>query len=154
MSNSTGIRLAMWRWGIARFSESPLQGIGYANYERLRAESVERGELPPHFNELANLHNEVISSLAFGGLPSGIALLAFWALALRFFTSRLRRGTEPDSHFFATAGLLVVVGTALFSMTEGLLGTRSGTYAIALLLALPAAALMARERAGRRGQGR
>ncbi len=146
MTNATGIRLAMWRWGLDRFRESPWQGVGYANYAERRAASVERGELPDHFNELANLHNELISSLAFAGLPGGLALITFWALALRFFASRLDRGEDPATRFFATAGLLVVVGTALFSMTEGLLGTRSGTYGMALLLALPAAALLARER--------
>lgn len=141
VENATGIRLAMWRWGIERFAEHPMTGIGHANFATYRAAAVERGEMPPHFNELSNLHNEIISSLAFGGLPSALALLAFWALAVAFFARRLRRSTDREVRYFATAGLLVVVGTALFSMTEGLLGTRSGTYGLTLLLALPAGAL-------------
>lgn len=146
MDNASGIRLAMWRWGVRRFEEHPLTGIGYANFADYRTRAIEGGELPPHFGELANLHNEVISSLAFGGLPSGVALLAFWVLATRFFGRHLRHASDPEIRFFACVGLLTVVGTGLFSMTEGLFGTRAGTYGLALMLALPAGALCHRLR--------
>ncbi len=154
MDNASGIRLAMWRWGIARFVEHPLRGIGYADYPARRAEAVAEGEMPAHFNELANLHNELISTLACSGLPGGLALLAFWGLALRFFVRRLRGSSDPVERCFATAGLLALVGTALFSMTEGLFGTRSGTYGLALMLALPAGGLfhLARQRKQRSGE--
>ena len=141
MDNASGIRLAMWRWGIGRFAERPWTGIGYANFSEQRAAAVARGEMPAHFDDLANLHNEIISSLAFGGLPSAAALLAFWALGLRFFLRRLYASEEAAPRFFATAGLLALLGTALFSMTEGLFGTRAGTYGLTLMLALPAGAL-------------
>ena len=141
MDNASGIRLAMWRWGIRHFAERPWRGIGYANFPAYRADAVARGEMPAHFDDLANLHNEIVSSLAFGGLPSALAVLAFWLLGLRFFLQRLRASEAAAPRFFATAGLLALAGTALFSMTEGLFGTRPGTYGLTLMLALPAGAL-------------
>ncbi|MCB1917351.1 MAG: O-antigen ligase family protein [Rhodocyclaceae bacterium] len=151
MDNASGIRLAMWRWGLGHFVEQPWTGIGYANFAQQRTASVARGEMPAHFDELANLHNELVSSLAFGGLPSAFAVLAFWALGARFFLRSLRRSADPPQRFFATAGLLALVGTALFSMTEGLFGTRAGTYGLTLMLALPAGALCHLARTDKRG---
>ena len=141
ISNASGIRLAMWRWGIERFREAPLTGIGYANFSEQRDQAVADGEMPVQFSTLANLHNEIISSLAFGGLPSLIALLAFWVLGVRFFACCLRRSDDSRTRYFATTGLMTVVGTMIFAMTEGLFGTRSGTYGLLILLALPAGAL-------------
>jgi hypothetical protein len=58
----------------------------------------------------------------------------------RFFFSRLH-GADDDQHYFALCGLVAVMGTGLFSMTESLFGTSSGTKAIMLAFALPAGAL-------------
>lgn len=139
-STSTGIRLAMWEWGLERFAENPVFGIGVANYEKYRAAAVASGEMPPAFAGLANLHNELISSLAFGGIVGGVSLIMFWFIGWQFFHTRLRQADQPDRRFAPLAGLLVMVGTALFSMTEGLLGTSPGSTALALLLAITAAA--------------
>lgn len=146
VSNATGIRLAMWRWGLERFKDAPLTGIGYARFPEYRAQAVASGELPLHFASLANLHNEIISSLAFGGLPSAAALFAFWLLGGHFFAARLRRSSDPALRYFATIGFMTIIGTAIFSMTEGLFGTRPGTYGLLIMLALPAGAILHLER--------
>jgi O-antigen ligase len=138
IDSSTELRLDMWKWGLEKAAEHPLTGIGLANYQEARRQAVEAGRLPPSFAGLANLHNELISSLALGGVPTALAVVAFWILMGSFF---VRRIGEKDVFFFATGGLLVVVGTCVFSMTEGLFGTSAGTKALAILLAIPAGAL-------------
>lgn len=141
ITSSIGIRLAMWRWGLERFGDHPWLGIGIANYREYRQAAVAAGQMPPDFLLLANLHNELISNLALGGLVGGTAVLAFWLLSWRFFHARLRRAGDDQERFHALFGLLATLGTAMFSMTEGLFGTSPGTVALALTLALPAGAL-------------
>jgi O-antigen ligase len=136
--SSTELRLEMWKWGLEQAAERPLTGVGLANYDEARQRAVESGRMPASFAGLANLHNELISSLALGGVPTALAVVAFWMLMVSFFG---RRVDEKEVFFFATSGLLVVVGTCIFSMTEGLFGTSAGTKALALLLAIPAGAL-------------
>lgn len=136
--SSTELRLEMWKWGLEQAAERPLTGVGLANYDEARRRAVESGRMPASFAGLANLHNELISSLALGGVPTALAVVAFWMLMVSFFG---RRVDEKEVFFFATSGLLVVVGTCIFSMTEGLFGTSAGTKALALLLAIPAGAL-------------
>ncbi len=138
IDSSTELRLEMWKWGLEKAAENPLTGIGLANYHEARRQAVQAGRLPPSFAGLANLHNELISSLALGGIPTALAVVAFWILMGSFF---VRRIGAKDVFFFATGGLLVVVGTCVFSMTEGLFGTSAGTKALAILLAIPAGAL-------------
>lgn len=139
-NTSVGLRLSMWRWGIEKFQEHPYTGIGIAAYEDERKAAVVAGELPGAFTSFANLHNEFFTTLALGGAPGGIALIAFWVLGWRFFYKYLK-SEDDDQHYFALCGLVVVSGTALFSMTEGLFGTSAGTKAIMLSFALPAGAL-------------
>jgi len=141
---ATELRLEMWKWGLQQAGEHPLTGIGLANYDQARREAVEDGRMPPSFAGMANLHNEVITSLALGGLPTALAVVGFW-LGTGFFF--VRRIGDEGSFFFALSGLLVVVGTCVFSMTEGLFGTSAGTKALALLLAIPAGALRYRQAA-------
>jgi O-antigen ligase len=139
-NTSTGLRLSMWHWGLEKFSEHPYTGVGLAAYKDEKKEAVENGEVPKAFEGYANLHNEFITALALGGLPSAAALIAFWVIGWRFFSSKLK-GDDDDQHFFALCGLVTILGTGLFSMTEGLFGTSAGTKAIMLALALPAGAL-------------
>ena len=65
-------------------------------------------------------------------------------LGWRYFRRRL--GGSADQRYFAACGLLVLLATGLFSMTEGLFCTGPGTKALMLLLALPAAGLAGCER--------
>lgn len=139
--NAVAIRLAMWQWGIERFLEHPLTGIGFAEYEDRRKQAVRENELPKEFGRLANLHNELISRLAMGGLPAALAVLVFWFLGWRFFVTKIDNENSNDQSYYALCGLVTIVGTCLFSMTEALFGTSSGTKAIMLLLVIPAGAL-------------
>lgn len=141
MNTSSGQRLAMWRWGLERFAENPLLGVGIVNFPRERAAAVARGQLPPLVEslKLANVHNELIGRLASSGVVGGASLIGFWVLGWRLFRRRLTG--DPDQRYFATCGLLVLLGTGVFSMTEGLFGTGPGCKALMLLLALPAAGL-------------
>lgn len=141
VSTPTGLRLAMWRWGLQKFREHPYTGIGLAAYKEERSAAVRSGKFPQEFDTLANLHNEMITALALGGLPAGLALIAFWVLGWRFFFLRLKGSHSDEQYYLAMCGLVTVLGTGLFSVTEGLFGTSAGTKALVMALAIPAGAL-------------
>lgn len=138
---TTGLRLAMWRWGLQKFREHPYTGIGIAAYEEERRAAVRSGKLPQEFGGLANLHSEMITALALGGLPAGLALIVFWVVGWRFFFLQLKGSQCDEQYYLAMCGLVTVLGTGLFSVTEGLFGTSAGTKALVMALAIPAGAL-------------
>lgn len=139
-ATSTGMRLGMWSWGIEKFKTNPLTGIGFAAYSELRQAAVQEGEMPRSFEHMASLHNEIITSLALGGIPSATAVLLFWILGWRFYARHLR-STNDEQHYYALCGLTAVLGTTLFAMTGALLGTSASTKALTVTLALTAGAL-------------
>lgn len=134
--SSLAIRLRMWRWGLQRFAEHPVAGIGVVNYGSFRAKAVSDGVLSSEFLGLANVHNELIHALAVGGLLMGIPLIAFWVLASSFFLRRLRAPPGEWARPVAAAGLCVVIGTAVFSMSGGLFGTNPDATAFVILLSV------------------
>jgi O-antigen ligase len=134
-----GLRLAMWNWGLEKFAQQPLVGIGLVNYNLHRKASVEKGELPQQFLQMANVHNQLIHFMAVGGLLMAGALIAFWILAVRFFLVALRAaGPAPGARVMPLAGLCIVIGTAIFSMSGGLFGTSPDSWAFAALLCIVA----------------
>jgi len=134
---SVGLRLAMWKWGLDRFAERPLVGIGLVHYDDHRRAAVESGELDDEFLGMANVHNQLIHFLAVGGVLMAAMLVLFWVVALRFFALHLRQASLDDAgRAAALAGLCVVVGTGLFSMTGGLFGTSPDSWAFAALLCM------------------
>jgi O-antigen ligase len=137
---SIGLRLSMWRWGWNRFVEHPLTGIGLSAYKEQRQTTVRSGEMPDEFNSLQTLHNQIITTLALQGIPGLIALIAFWILVWRFYSSQLKTEDE-EQRYYALIGLATVLGTALFSMTGALFGSSASTKAFILCLAFPAGAL-------------
>ena len=145
LDTPVGLRLGMWRWGLERFAEHPIVGIGLVNYGEQRRESVTRGEMPQQFLTMSNVHNQLIHFLAVGGVLMGSALVVFWVLAARFFLTRMRTG-PPDGleRALPLAGLCIIVGTGLFSMSGALFGTGPDTWAFAILLCMAAAFTTAR----------
>jgi O-antigen ligase len=133
-----GLRLAMWKWGLERFAQHPLVGIGLVHYDDYRLAAVRKGELPEQFLGMANVHNQLIHFLAVGGLLMATVLVAFWVLAVRFFAVRLKALDAAEERAVAVAGLCIVVGTGLFSMSGGLFGTSPDSWAFAALLCMTA----------------
>ena len=134
--SSLAIRLRMWRWGLQRFAEHPVVGIGVVNYAGFRAKAVAEGVLSSEFLGLANVHNELIHALAVGGVLMGMPLIAFWVFATLFFLHRLRGPPDAWARPVGAAGLCIVIGTAVFSMSGGLFGTNPDATAFVILLSV------------------
>jgi len=118
-------RLAFWKYGLGRFAESPLVGIGFGrcNDYDLRLTGL-NGFVSLAFDGTrvlapSSLHNSYIHGLCESGLAGVGLLMAIWAaLYMRLTGARRHFGglKDPRSFFVAAQGLIP------FSMAAALTG--------------------------------
>ena len=121
---SIGARFEMWRSAFAGFRNSPVLGIGWGNMDDRFAEDVAAHVPADRIAEHEHPHNQYLSHLGSGGIVGLITLLAL-LIAPGWIFSRALRSPRPDSRALGAAGLVVVVGYALFSLTDSVFETSS-----------------------------
>ncbi|MCX7513238.1 O-antigen ligase family protein [Frateuria hangzhouensis] len=114
---SIGERLEMWRTALSAFAAHPLDGIGIDQYAAYAQAEIGAGRSDPSIARYNQPHNEYLRALAAGGAPLLLAVLAMFALPLRYFARRVRHadGTIAAT---ATAGLAIVVLYLLCALGE------------------------------------
>ncbi|MBC7415071.1 MAG: O-antigen ligase family protein [Herminiimonas sp.] len=113
---SVGARLEMWKGAWTLFTEHPVVGIGRANYHLGMNDLIDRGLINPAMRDYHHAHNELLNALATQGLLGALALLALYAVPLRFFTRQLR--AEGPHRPYALAGVLLVLSFIDFGLTQ------------------------------------
>lgn len=127
---SIGQRFEMWRAAIIAFTDAPIVGIGPGAFEgylkKLADDNVinkvvahaiptpEGGK--PH----SHAHNEYLNTLATRGLLGLGSVLAVFILSFTRFL-RISKSTSPMRSDFGLAGMLLVSGYMVFSLTESVL---------------------------------
>lgn len=114
---SVGERLEMWRTALRAFAGHPLAGIGVDQYADYAQAEIAAGRSDPSIARYNQPHNEYLRALAAGGMPLLLALLAMFALALRYF-ARWTRDADDTIVATATAGLAIVVLYLLCALGE------------------------------------
>ena len=127
---SLGQRFEMWRAAIIAFTESPYVGIGPGAFEAYlnklaangtinkavaRAIPTETGH-KPH----SHAHNEYLNTLATRGLLGLGAVLAVFVVSFAKFFN-LSRSSSARRSDFGLAGMLLVAGYMVFSISESVL---------------------------------
>lgn len=114
---SVGERLEMWRTAVRGFASHPLAGVGIDRYRAYVHEEIAAGRADPAIAHYNQPHNEYLRALATGGVPLLLAVLAAFALPLRYFA---RFVGDPDDTLAATAaaGLAIVVLYLLCALGE------------------------------------
>ena len=134
-STSIGARFEMWRSAAGGFRSEPIFGIGWGNLRDRFNADVDAGVRVPRIAQYNHAHNQFISSTASGGVVGLAALLALFGVpAWMFFRALLDR--DPQIVALGAAGLIVVVGFALFGLTEAILETASPAVFFASTVAL------------------
>ena len=134
-STSIGARFEMWRSAAGGFRSEPVFGIGWGNLRDRFNADVDAGVRVPRIAQYNHAHNQFISSTASGGLLGLGALLALLGVpGLIFARALLDRDLEVSA--LGAAGLIVVVGFALFGLTEAILETASPAVFYASTVAL------------------
>jgi O-antigen ligase len=126
--NPVAARLEMWRVSIMIIRDNPVWGVGRGNYVRAAQKYVDQGKVHWEVVKNSQPHNAYLEAVVSKGIPGLVVLLALLLYPLSFFVRGLRR--SPDT---ALLGTLLVVGIALFSLTETTAFLRNSFIAIFLI---------------------
>lgn len=117
-STNVGIRLELWKASAMMIAEHPLVGVGRdAFHDELQALERE-GRLQKSLALIYSTpHNDVLNTLATGGLLDLSFLLLIYGAPFAFFMRTLRHG-PPAAAAPALAGLLLVICFIVFGLTD------------------------------------
>jgi O-antigen ligase len=117
-STNVGIRLELWKASAMMIAEHPFIGVGRdAFHDELQALERE-GRLQKSLALIYSTpHNDVLNTLATGGLLDLSFLLLIYGAPLAFFMRTLRHG-PPAAAAPALAGLLLVICFIAFGLTD------------------------------------
>ncbi|MEZ5165228.1 MAG: O-antigen ligase family protein [Acidimicrobiales bacterium] len=117
---SVGARLEMWRSAVGGFRTEPVIGVGWGNLQKRFQLDVAAGVRDRRIAKYEHPHNQYLSHLANGGMIGFASLLALLLMAGSIF-ARAFRSSVGDMRALGGAGLIVVVGFAMFSLTDAIL---------------------------------
>jgi O-antigen ligase len=114
-----GQRLEMWRAALHLFGEAPVFGVGLGAYQTETGKLVDAGLAAPDSARYDHPHSDFFDALANRGLVGLFALLLLLGVPAWLYARRLE-SRDPHAMGAALGGLLVVVGYAIFGLTETL----------------------------------
>ncbi|MEK7285897.1 MAG: O-antigen ligase family protein [Nitrospirota bacterium] len=145
-ATSIGLRFELWKASKQIFIAHPLLGVGRSGFLALIKEQVDLRRIHPMTTQFPHAHNDFIDTLAKRGLLGGIALLLILIVPARLFVRSLQEGNALQKPF-AMAGLMLILGYLVFSMTENIFFHRlSATYYIFSVIFLYASIMTIREK--------
>jgi len=117
-TTSVGIRLELWKAAWTMFSEHPVLGVGRDEFDAALHAMADAGLLQqsPALT-YSSAHNDVLHTLATGGIVDFLLLIALYAAPLTMF-SRLLRAPEKGQRPLAMAGVLLVLSFIGFGLTD------------------------------------
>jgi ADP-heptose:LPS heptosyltransferase/O-antigen ligase len=117
-TTSVGIRLELWKAAWMMFSEHPFFGVGRDEFDVVLHALANAGRLQ-HSPALdySSAHNDMLHTLATGGLVDFALLIAMYAAPLIMF-ARMLRAPEKGQRPLALAGLIVVLSFIGFGLTD------------------------------------
>lgn len=118
VTTPVGIRLELWRASLMMFADHPWLGVGGDNFDAALQALAAAGRLPPSpALAYGNGNNDLLHSLATGGVLDATLLLMMYFAPLRYFTGELRR-PDQGQHGLALAGVVLVAAFIGFGLTE------------------------------------
>lgn len=126
-ATSVTSRFEMWKasWGV--FLDNPVLGVGWGNYQDYVKEQVTQGKrnlLPNHFDpgDFDHPHNQFVSVMVSGGIFALVAIIMLFFIPARIFYKTCQSQERSlDAQQMALAGLLLMVGFAIFNLSESFL---------------------------------
>ena len=127
---SLGQRFEMWKAAIIALEQAPLFGIGpgqfddhlarLAEQDRVNKQVAQAWKDNTRYHPHSHAHNEYLNTLATRGVVGlGTTLLLFFYLLSRFI--RLTRSDQPTQASLGLAGVLLLSGYLVFSLSESVL---------------------------------
>ena len=115
-------RFEMWQASWSIFLKNPLVGVGWGHYQKNAQKLVDSGERNWTAAGWSHPHNQFISAMVSGGVFALIAiLLLFFIPAQIFYKVCKSPDRSVEARRMALAGLLLMVGFAVFNLSESFL---------------------------------
>lgn len=112
-----GVRLDLWRASLMMIAEHPLIGVGRDEFHPALLELARQGRVQQSPALLySSSHNDVLNTLATGGLVDFSFLMLMYGAPLTFFWKTLHSGAANSAP--ALAGLLLVICFIGFGLTD------------------------------------
>jgi O-antigen ligase len=130
INSSLGARLFMWQSSISLIAERPFLGWGsIANYLQFS------GAIAEPWQNFNHVHNEFLDALVKRGILGGLGLTMIYLVPLYLFWQELRLRNR-SSQALAAAGILLVVATLVFGLTQTFFSHASGATVYAFMLVI------------------
>lgn len=127
-NTSLGARLALWQASLPLIAEHPLLGWGtVANYVSLSGDSADI------FQRFSHFHNDFLDALVKRGLLGGVALLIIYVVPAVLFYRQLKQCSSTKRPL-VYAGLILVIATFIFGLTQSFFSHSSGVMMYVFML--------------------
>ena len=126
-NTSLGHRFEIWKSSVDSFIEKPLFGWGYHGVRQSQEQQYKQGLITKaayDFNSHA--HNQFLDEMAKRGIIGLSALLALLLIPLYLFKQYLKPSVTPETRTLAAAGVVVVLSTIDYSLSQAFLYHSSG----------------------------
>lgn len=129
-NTSLGTRMVLWQASLPLIAEQPWLGWGsVANYVSLSGDS---SDIFQHFN---HFHNDFLDALVKRGLLGGLALLIIYVLPAILFYRQLKQCSLAKQPL-AYAGLILVIASFIFGLTQSFFSHSSGVMVYVFMLVI------------------
>lgn len=133
---SLGMRFELWKSALDSFLKKPVFGWGNHGVRVSQEQQSRNGLITKgtyDFNEHA--HNQFLDEMAKRGLIGLVALLALFLFPLYIFRERLKASDGPESRTFAACGIMLVLSTIGYCLSQAFLNHNSGIVFYCIFLA-------------------
>lgn len=133
VSTSLGTRLHLWQISLEMIALHPVAGWG--TLERVSGYLDSHGKHDDVVAQYNHVHNELLDSVLKRGIAGGLALLALLLVPAFLFYGQWRQA-PASRRCLPLAGLILVVCTAIFGLTQTFFSHMNGvmTYAFTLVI--------------------
>jgi len=124
IDGSVGPRLETWGASWAIFIQNPIFGAGVGGYFEAKALLIEQGVIDPLVATFVQSHNQLLHSLAEGGLLGMACVYGIYTSLILVF-----RKTLTSNKPVAVSGLMLTIAFMDFGMADGIWSiTNAGTF--------------------------
>lgn len=134
-TSSLGSRLHLWQLSLDMITQHPIMGWG--NFERYVAATGGQDDVLIKYN---HMHNDLLDAWVKRGLVGVVALVGVYLVPAVIFYRQLKRhsgaGQSIAARSAALAGMMLVVATFVFGLTQSFLTHSSGVTMYVFLLVI------------------
>lgn len=134
-NSSIGARFDMWENALRGAAQKPLLGWGTQGYKTLKQTQVEQNMMSENTLIFHDAHNQYLDTLVKKGGIGLISLLAIFIVPLYVFLAP-HRSPSLEKQSIRLFGLITILSTMIFCLTQSFLAHHSGIIFYVFLIAL------------------